>query len=85
MKLTRMKLLKSARSVVTVFMNADTGMFKVIACTRNESFHYRADFVRCCHESKCLLLVGIPVMSYSGLHMDYTQVYEFTCAVQIIR
>lgn len=63
-----------ARSVTTVFMNADTRMFKGIVSSKKESFHYRADFVRCCHESRCLLLVGIPVMSYSGLHMHYTQI-----------
>lgn len=43
MKWARMKLLKSARSVVTVFMNADTGMFQGITCSKKESFHYRAD------------------------------------------
>lgn len=69
MKWTRMKLLKSGGSVVTVFMNADTGMFKGIVNFKNESFHFRAGFVKCCHESKCLLLVGFPVRNYSGLHI----------------
>lgn len=65
-----MKLLKSGGAVVTVSMNpSGTVMFKGIVNSKNESFHYRADFMRCCHESKCLLLVGIPVMCYSGLHI----------------
>lgn len=40
-----MKLLKSAPSVVTVFMKGNTGMFKGIVSSKNGSFHYRGDFL----------------------------------------
>lgn len=59
-----------ARSVATAFMNADTCIFKGIASPRKESFHYRADLGRCCHESRC---AGCWLAFLWWVTLDYTR------------